>query len=509
MSSPPHGNVRVDRSPRGDEDGPVLLGDLAHRGGVLWPSRVAFAWGGHRRTYAELAARVELLSGVFAAAGVRAGSRIALLTVNTPEAVETAFAASRLGACVVPLNVRLASAEIRFQAEDAGAEHAVVHPALEPLARASGLLGLAHWMIGEELETRLETIGGAPEVPRPGDDAPVMQLYTSGTTGRPKGCLLTNRGWVTAAANAVHAFGVTGEDRLLATLPLFHVAGYGTALAHLATGATVVIPSGAGPDESWSLIGEHGISVAIFPAGTHRALRHPLARPVRLVFGMAATERAETLRALAELGCDYRGVYGSTEAGNFVTVSTLADELARPGTVGRPLPAFDVEVAAPPGEVGELLLRGPSMTAGYAGLPAATEETLRGGMLHTGDLVRIDEDGYLYFVDRAKDMIKTGGENVYSAEVERVLLAHPAVADAAVIGVPDRRWGEAVKALVVAREPVRAEDLDAHCRARLGAFKRPRWYEFTEAIARNHSGKILKRELRTAHDPSVAIRLSP
>jgi acyl-CoA synthetase (AMP-forming)/AMP-acid ligase II len=484
----------------------MLLGDLAHRGGALWPSRLAFIWGGRSRTYGELARRVERLSAVFAAAGVRAGSRIALLTVNTPEALETAFAASLLGACVVPLNPRLAPAEIRFQAEDADAAHAVVHPALEALARDSGLLGLAHWMIGEELETRLDTAGDA-EAPRPGDESPIMQLYTSGTTGRPKGCLLTNRGWVAATAAAVHGLGVTADDRLLAALPLFHVAGYGAALAHLAMGGTVVIPSGAGLEESWSLIGEHGVTVAIFPAGTRRALRHPAARPVRMVFGMAGTERAETLGSLAELGTDFRGVYGSTEAGNFVTVSTLAGELARPGTIGRPLPAFDVRIAAPPGEAGELLLRGPSLMAGYANLPEATAETLRDGLLHTGDLVRRDHDGYLYFVDRAKDMIKTGGENVYSAEVERVLLTHPAVGDAAVFGVPDRRWGEAVKALVVIREPVHAEELDAYCRERLGAFKRPRWYEFAAAIPRNHSGKILKRRLREAHDPAVAVRL--
>lgn len=486
----------------------MLLGDLAHRGATLWPARTAFAWNGRRRTYGELAGRVERLAAVFAAAGVRAGSRIALLTPNTPEALETAFAASLLGACVVPFNVRLAPPEIRFQVEDAAAEHAVVHPRLETLARDAGLLALTTWMAGDDLDARLAAATGGAPAPRPADDAPVMQLYTSGTTGRPKGCLLTNRGWVTAAANAAHAFGLTGADRLLGALPLFHVAGYGTALGHLAVGGTVVLPSGADPDETWTLTAEHGVTVAIFPRGTRRALRHPDARPVRLVFGMAGTERRETLEALAEFGCDYRGVYGSTEAGNFVTVSDLAGELERPGSVGRPLPAFDVEVAAPRGEVGELLLRGPSIMAGYAGLPEATAAALRDGRLHTGDLVRVDDDGYLSFVDRAKDMIKTGGENVYSAEVERVLLGHPAVADAAVLGVPDRRWGEAVKALLVVREPVVPEQLDAYCRERLGGFKRPRWYEFVAAIPRNHSGKILKRELRAAHDPAAAIRLA-
>ncbi|MEW2359418.1 AMP-binding protein [Spirillospora sp. NPDC029432] len=494
----------------------MLLGDLAHRGATLWPDRTAFAWeGGRTRSYAELHDRAGRWHGLLAAGGVGAGDRIALLTVNAPEAVEVAFAASWLGAVVVPLNVRLGPAEIRFQVEDAGARHAVVHPALEGLARESGLLDGAYWTIGPDLDEALAAVPGpAAGAPRPAEDAPVMQLYTSGTTGRPKGCLLTNRGWVVAAANAVQAFGITGDDRLLGALPLFHVAGYGTALGHLAAGGTVVLPPGPAPAQVWPVIARHGVTVAIFPAGTGAALRHPEAAPetLRLVFGMAATERTRSLEELRDLGIGYRGVYGSTEAGNFVTVTTLDDELARPGTVGRPLPPFDLAIDAPDATgTGELLVRGASLMAGYAGLPEATAAALRDGWLHTGDLLRQDADGYFYFVDRAKDMIKTGGENVYSAEVERVLAAHPAVADVAVVGVPDRRWGEAVKALVVLRdghEPGGAPaGLDAHCRELLGAFKCPRWYEIVEAIPRNHSGKILKRELRAAHDPATAVRL--
>jgi acyl-CoA synthetase (AMP-forming)/AMP-acid ligase II len=489
----------------------MLLGDLAHRGSALWPDRTAFIWGGRRRTYGELAERVARLRELLVSGGLRGGDRIALLTVNVPEAIEVAMAASGLGAAVVPLNVRLSATEIAFQVEDSGAACAVVHPDLEELARHGGLLDLPHWMIGPELDARLDAVGTdrrTADVVRPDDDAPVMQLYTSGTTGRPKGCLLTNRGWVVAAANAVQAFGLTGDDRLLGVLPLFHVAGYGAVLGHLAVGGTVVLPTRAETAEPWPLIAEHSLTVAIFPGGTGRALRHPDAAPrsLRLVYGMAGTERPRSLEALRAAGCDYRGVYGSTEAGNFVAVSTIDDELARPGTVGRPLPAFDIELteATEPGEAGELLIRGASLMAGYAGLPEATAQTLAGGWLHTGDLLRLDQDGYLYFVDRAKDMIKTGGENVYSAEVERVLAAHPRVADVAVIGVPDHRWGQAVKAVVVANGQVDAAELDAHCLRSLGAFKRPRWYELVDAIPRNHSGKILKTALRDAHDPATA-----
>jgi acyl-CoA synthetase (AMP-forming)/AMP-acid ligase II len=495
----------------------VLLGDLAHRGAALWPDRTAFAWAGdRRRTYRELHGRARRWCRLFASAGVGAGDRVALLTRDAPEAVEAAFAASWLGAVVVPLNVRLGPAEIGFQVRDAGARYAVVHPDLAGLARDGGLLGgTAHWILGDGLDTAL---AAAPEsaavagagAPRPGDGAPIMQLYTSGTTGRPKGCLLTNRGWVAAAANAVQALGLTGEDVLLGALPLFHVAGYGAVLGALAAGGTVVLPAGPSPAELWPLIARHAATVAVFPTGTGPALRHPAAAPatLRLVFGMAATERRRTLERLRDLGLGYRGVYGSTEAGNFVTVSTLDDELDHPGTVGRPLPPFDLAIAEPDERgAGELLLRGPTLMAGYAGLPEATAAALRDGWLHTGDLLRRDDDGRLSFVDRVKDMVKSGGENVYPAEVERVLAAHPAVADAAVVGVPDRRWGEAVKALVVLRAPAAFEELDAHCREHLGGFKCPRWYEAVETIPRNHSGKILKRELRAAHDPDAAVRL--
>jgi acyl-CoA synthetase (AMP-forming)/AMP-acid ligase II len=484
----------------------MLLGDLAHRGAALWPDRTAFAWDGRRRTYRGLHRRARRWAGLLAAGGVAPDGRVALLALNAPEAVEAAFGASLIGAAVVPLNVRLSPAEMRYQVEDAGARHAVVHPALGALAGASGLLDLAHWTIGPDLDRALDE---APphDLPRPGPEAPVVQLYTSGTTGHPKGCLLTSRSWVAAAANAVQALGLTGADRLLGALPLFHVAGYGAVLGQLATGGTVVLPAGASPETLWPLITEHGVTVAVFPTGTGRALRHPAAAPetLRLVFGMAATERPATLERLRGLGIGYRGVYGSTEAGNFVAVSTLEDELAAPGTVGRPLPAFDLALdgADGPGEVGELLLRGASLMAGYAGHPALPPD----GWLRTGDLMRLDGEGRLHFTDRAKDMVKSGGENVYCAEVERVLAEHPGVRDAAVIGVPDRRWGEAVKALVVVRGGTTPADLDAHCRARLGAFKRPRWYEVVAEIPRNHSGKVRKRELRAAHDPGTSVRL--
>jgi acyl-CoA synthetase (AMP-forming)/AMP-acid ligase II len=238
------------------------------------------------------------------------------------------------------------------------------------------------------------------------------------------------------------------------------------------------------------------------------------AKSVRLLTGQAGKHTpAEHLEMAEQVPhADFIGIYGSTEAGNFATCSTRAEEIARPGTAGRPLIGFRSAVLdaddrpVAPGEAGELVLRGASVMSEYWGMPDATAETLRGGWLHTGDAMRMDDDGYLYMLDRLKDMVKTGGENVYSVEVEQVLRLHPAVSDCAVIGVPDDRWGEGVKAIIVAPGGIDVESLDAWCLERLAAYKRPRWYQFTDALPAN-GAKVDKKQLRAMHDPQRSVRL--
>jgi len=501
----------------------MVVGDLAHRGSRLWGSRVAFTWDGRSRTYAELSDRTARIAGALAGAGVGEGTRLAVLSSNQPDVVETCLAASLLGAVVVPLNPRLVAAELRFQIDDAGVTHALVHPDLAPLGEASGLGSTTAWTIGPDLERAIS--GAEPRswnAPRPPSDGPCIHLYTSGTTGTPKGCLLSQRGWLAANANLALSFGTVPDDVLLGFYPFFHVAGLGIVLAHLTVGARVVIPASADAEELWRLVGDEALTTISLP-GLKHALVHPMAdkvdrSSVRILFGGAAMESLATLDRLAEVLPDahFRGIYGSTEAGNFVTVSSAHDERARPGTIGRPLFGFDAAILGdddrhlPPGEEGELGLRGPSTMLGYWNLPDATAVALANGWLHTGDIMRMDDDGFLYFVDRSKDMIKPGGENVYSIEVESVLLRHADVVDCAVIGVPDTKWGEAVKAIVVLApgSATTPEDLDAHCLTSMAPYKRPRWYEITDAIPRNETLKIVKKDLRAAHDPARAIRLS-
>ncbi len=500
----------------------MVVGDLAHRGHVLWGDRVAFTWDGRSRTYSDVARRVAATAGLLAAEGAGEGTRVAVLSGNRPEVIEVCLAASLLGAVVVPLNVRLVASDLRFQITDAGVTHAFVHPDLAALAEASGLGSTTAWTFGTEFERAIASADPRPwNAPRPRADGACLHLYTSGTTGTPKGCLLSQRGWLASNANLAMSFGLAADDVLLGVYPFFHVAGFGNVLAHLTVGARVVIPASPDAEEIWRLVGDEALTTISVP-GLKHALVHPMAdkvdrSSVRTVFAGAAMESLATLDQLADVlpRARFRGVYGSTEAGNFVSVSSYEDERDRPGTIGGLLFGFDAAILGagdrllPPGEEGELGLRGPSTMIGYWNLPDATEDALAHGWLHTGDIMRMDTDGFLYFVDRSKDMIKPGGENVYSIEVETVLLRHPGVVDCAVIGVPDPKWGEAVKAVVVLAPGAGTtlEDLDAHCLANMAPYKRPRWYELTDAIPRSETLKIVKKDLRAAHDPARAVRL--
>ncbi|MFJ8025461.1 class I adenylate-forming enzyme family protein [Streptomyces sp. NPDC096311] len=457
-------------------------------------------------------------------AGVRGGDRVAVLAPNGPDYLGLLYGASLGGVVVVLLNTRLDAASVRFQLEDSGSRLVVVDPAHRQLASDAGAFGLATVVLDEDHRRRFAALEPAPlAAPRPDPGSPYILLYTSGTTGRSKGCVLSQRAWVASATNLVTGLGLSERDVHVGAGPFFHVAGLGTAMSVLSVGGRVVFGASRSLEDSWELIARHGVTIGSFVGGNLlAAARHPLrathGSSLRIVTGQAGKHTPEEHRELGTLlpHASFVGIYGSTEAGNFTTTTSRADELARPGTVGRPLIGFrtavvdaqDRPVAA--GEPGELVVRGASVMSQYWGMREATSRTLLGGWLHTGDVMRADEDGYLYLLDRLKDMVKSGGENVYSVEVERALRRHPAVRDCAVIGVPDQRWGEGVKAVLVltggAAGGADAEALDRWCLDRLAAYKRPRWYEFVEALPVN-GAKVDKKRLRAAHDPERAIRL--
>jgi acyl-CoA synthetase (AMP-forming)/AMP-acid ligase II len=442
--------------------------------------------------------------------GVRAGDRIGLLAGNSATYLQVVAAAGRLGAATVLLNPRLTPADLRFQLDDADACAVLADgPFADRVADA--------WLL-DELEAEADDAPLADESDRDADRLFLM-LYTSGTTGRAKGCMLSWRAWRSSMDNAATALALQPSDRYLARAPFFHVAGLGVAAATLAAGG-IVVPSpakGLSAHEQWALVDDHRITVASFVAPLPDvAAAAPRSSPLRIMFGQggrwSADVHADAAARMPRIV--FAGLYGSTEAGNFATRSFGSDERERPGTIGRPLPSFDAMVVddtdqpLAPGAAGQLLLRGPSVTSGYLIRPDATSDAFVGGGLLTGDVVRADDEGYLYLLDRVKDMVKPGGENVYCVEIERVLLTHPAVVQCAVIGVPDARWGEGVKAVVVADTPVDVEALDRWCLDRLAAFKRPRWYELVEALPQAPGGKVDKRRLRADHDEARAVRLT-
>jgi len=490
----------------------MLLVDAVLTGRDLHGDRPALVDDGSRRTYAELATRVLALATVLAEEGVRPGDRVALLCPNEVRYLEVLLAASRLGAAVVPLNHRLVGPEVAFQVEDADAVLAVVAVPLTALARAGGLLDRRHVLLDDGLDARIAT--AAPFVgPRPHPGATLLQMYTSGTTGRPKGCLLSQGNWLVSATAHAHAYDVHATDVVLTGLPLFHVAALGWALSTLLTGGTVVLPARFDAQSFWDGVTRHRVSVAAAPFALREALRHPSAaeagRHLRMIVGMPSARTAEVLPHVEVVSG-----YGATELCGQVTAIRGPEHRTRRGAIGRPMAGYALAVVddrgrpVPAGTTGELVVRGPAVTSGYWRLPEADEELFRDGWLRTGDLVRADEEGFLWFVDRIKDMIKTGGENVYSAEVEAVLLAHPAVREVAVLGVPDQRWGQAVKAVVLPASTVEPDELDAWCLERLAPYKRPRWYEMVAELPRNASGKVIKPRLLAAHDPATAVRLA-
>jgi acyl-CoA synthetase (AMP-forming)/AMP-acid ligase II len=491
------------------------LADFTAKAARWWPDRSAFIEGGEATTYRQFHDRVNRLVTALRSAGVAADSRIGVLAANSKAYFEVFFACARIGAVMVPINIRLSPREVSHQLADADISHVVLGRDLAELADGSRLTSLAHWWLGETYEEAIAT--SAPDTERAAfpPETPVSQIYTSGTTGFAKGCVHSQGGWRASAANLAIGLRIDRRAVVLASAPFFHAWGFGFALSHLVMGGTVVVPERSTPAEHWELIDRHRVTSATVPSAAPTQV-HPREHLTVLVGQAGAFRNTFTMLLDAIFPkAEYYGIYGMTELTNIALVSRLSDELEHPGGLGEPLPGIDAqardETGCPvrPGDIGELVIRGAQVCLGYYKNPAATAELFRDGWLHTGDQVRVGEEGTLHFFDRAKDMIKSGGENVYSAEVERVLLECPGVVDAAVFGVADRRWGEAVKALVVFGPGVDPDltAVDEYCLKNLAGYKRPRWYEIVPQIPRSVTGKVVKARLREQHNPVSSIRL--
>jgi fatty-acyl-CoA synthase len=484
------------------------LAQLLDRGRKAHPERTALVFGDERRTHATLHDRAARLGAALAAGGVRSGDRVALLLHNGLDFPEALLACHRIGACAIPINFRLTSDEVGYILEDSAAIAMIAGVRPDGLPRLSFELDT-----GAACETAIADCDPAPQAELHADD-PALLCYTSGTTGRPKGAILSHGNLVAATLSWIHEMGAGADDVWLSGQPLFHIGGINGLLPFLALGGTsIVLPTtGFDPAAAVRLIERHRVTMCIF-VPTQWDLVCARASDIdrgrlRVAMWGASPATRETLELIARTfpGAAVVSAYGQTEMSGATTLLKGPDATRKRGSIG--LPMVDVELRVVDdrltdvrsGEIGEIVYRGPLVMQGYLGLPEATDEAFAGGWFHSGDLATQDDEGYLWLVDRKKDMIVSGGENVYPAEIERVLQDHPAVADVAVIGVPHPRWGETPVAVVVpAGGCVPAEpELVAHCRQRLAGYKKPSAFVFVDALPRNAAGKVAKRELRAS-----------
>ena len=512
------------------------VGEIARWRARQHPDLPALWCAGRETGYGELDRRASRVANALLRAGLRPGDRVCLLDKTSDAAVEIIFGVAKAGGVFTPVNWRLTPPELAYVVNDAqapllfvGEEHAEAVAALAPeLAGVRKIVrlgsGPAAWQ--EYAAWRDAESDGDPRRDT-AEEETAWQLYTSGTTGHPKGAELSHRNLVATMGAGVMGFGDirTGDVGLICA-PFYHIGGAGYALSLLYAGASLVLCRDFEPGTILRLIEERGVNHTFWvPAMMLFLLQHPacagtdFASLKSVLYGASPIPEDLLERALETFGCDFIQAYGLTETTGAICLLPAAQHVPgspRLRSCGKPVYGIDVRIAGPdgeplpPGEVGEILIRGDAVMKGYWRLPDASADALRDGWFHSGDAGYFDEDGFLYIHDRVKDMIVSGGENVYPAEVESVLFSHPAVDDVAVLGVPDERWGEAVKAVVVLRPGAAASEAELieFCRGRIADYKRPRSVDFAPALPRNPTGKILKRELRERYWKGRARRVN-
>ncbi|MBD2892038.1 acyl-CoA synthetase [Spirillospora sp. NPDC000708] len=501
-------------------------GDLVHRTARRYPGKLAVVGGDERFTYAEFDAAVNRAANALAGRGLAKGDRLALLSHNCWQYAVLAFATAKLGVVLVPVNFMLGADEIAYILGHSGASGIVAEGALVPVAEkalaAAGVEGGVRGRIGggaegwEDVDAWCrEGSAAAPDV-LVGDDDPLRLMYTSGTESRPKGVMLTSRSLISQYVSCVVDGEMSADDVEAHALPMYHCAQLDCFFSvDVYLGATSVILPGPDPALVLETIERERVTKLFCPPTVWISLlRHPdfdrrdLSSLRKGYYGASAMP-VEVLRELLRRLPDVRlwNFYGQTEMAPLATILRPDEQLERAGSAGRA--ALNVETMlvddegnpVPAGEVGEIVHRSPHAALGYYNDEAKTEDAFRGGWFHSGDLGIMTEDGHLSVVDRKKDMIKTGGENVASREVEEAIYELDGVAEVAVFGIAHPRWIEAVTAVVVPRAgaALSADDVHAHVRERLAGYKRPKYVVLAESLPKNPSGKILKRELRELH----------
>ena len=492
------------------------------------PDQAAFRFLGHSTTWRELHDRSEALAGALSRRGVKFGDRVLLLTLNRTEFFEAVLAINALGAIAVPVNFRLTPPEVAFIARDSGARAVFTEPALAPLVAAVRQdVPELSLVVNIGADTEADVLGYEELVSEAGpayapvdlpEDTPSLILYTSGTTGTPKGAVLSHSNMVGQSITCIRAMRYDrGDDIGFLASPVFHVAALGSVAPMLMLGGTTVIhPLKAfNPTEMLDVWEQERITtVFLVPVQWQAVCADPTVRgrdlALRVISWGAAPASDTVLRAMADTfpRALIVAVFGQTEMSPITCVLDGDDAIRKLGSVGKPIPTIQTRVVdddmndVAPGTVGEIVYRGPTMMLEYWQNPAATADAFAGGWFHSGDLVRQDDEGFVYVVDRKKDMIISGGENIYCAEVENVLFGHPRIREAAVVGRPDPKWTEvpvAVVALDDEGSDLTVEELAAWLDDKLARYKHPKDVVIVDALPRNASGKVVKGELRKAH----------
>ncbi|MCU7729158.1 long-chain fatty acid--CoA ligase [Actinoplanes sp. KI2] len=492
------------------------LGAWPARRALISPDRVALVFGDRPTTYAQLHDRVARLAGRLRVAGVGPGDRVAYLGPNHPAFVETMFATYTIGGVFVPLNFRLTASEIDYQLADSGAKLLVYGPECASTVAASSAEVVRVPLSAYE-EMVLDGEPAADDVAVTLDD-PACILYTSGTTGRPKGAVLTHGNVIWNSYNVLVCVDVTGDTVTLTSAPLFHVAALNQCLlpTFLKGGCSVIMPAWD-VGECFDLIERHRVTwmfgVTTMFAGLAQSPRFAAAdlSSVRNMMVGGAAVPSALIRTYQQRGLTFCQGYGMTETAPGATFLEAPESAAHVGSAGVPVMFADVRCAGPDlspvaaGEPGEVQVRGPNVSPGYWRDPRATAQAFTpDGWLRTGDLAVVDASGHYFIVDRLKDMFVSGGENVYPAEVEAAIFEHPSVLEAAVVGVPDAKWGEVGRAFVVLAPSASLDisDLSDFLASRLARYKIPKYLDVMEALPRTGSNKVRKAPLRELPLPS-------
>jgi fatty-acyl-CoA synthase len=493
------------------------------RHALMQPHATALRFLGNTVTWADLRRRVAALADALSRRGVGFGDRVMILMLNRPEFVESVLAANMIGAIAVPLNFRLTSAEIAFLVEDCEARVMITEAVLAPVATGvrdiQPLLNMIVVAGGSSddsafgYEDLINEEGRSHEPVDIPNDSPALIMYTSGTTGRPKGAVLTHTNLTGQTMTALYTSGANiNSDVGFIGVPFFHIAGIGNMLTGMLLGVpTVIYPLGAfDPGQLLDVLAAEKVTaIFLVPAQWQAVCAEQKARPrdlrLRVMSWGAAPAPDALLREMSAIfpGTQILAAFGQTEMSPVTCMLLGEDAIRKRGSVGKVIPTVAARVVdenmneVAVGEVGEIVYRAPTLMSGYWNNPEGTAEAFAGGWFHSGDLVRMDEDGYVWVVDRKKDMIISGGENIYCAEVENVLASHPGIIEVAVIGRAHEKWGEVpIAVAAVTDDYLRLEELGEFLTERLARYKHPKALEVVDRLPRNPAGKVLKTELR-------------